>query len=537
MIKMYSDKIDLNQLEKRVEQIVDEYENLDKSSFPKKQMLSSEHLLKASINMQSTKKYKILKSIQNILLKSRLNFLEVYGTKLYKKIFPSTSSSAFIIEEFLVYEDEEFIKVAYKTILKKEVELQILNHYLSLLRSGTSSKTEILALMRFSKEGEDKGVNILGLKKRNFIFQSFKIPLLGKIFKIFFSILRLPSLVTRIQHLESKNYLSNQNLERKVTELFGLNNNSIQAIPDLGANFTKLNFQLGTINHNLTNHIEQLSQKNLFLENKIQNYMEDLILTRRFIVNTQKDLQNLILSAKEQINIQNQPLLQEIVSLENKQLELFYIAFENKFRGSRADIKQRQAYYLPYIKEVISNQNDEVLDVGCGRGEWLELLKENNILAKGVDLNSLMIDETLSLGLDAKVQDAIAYLKSLEDETLSVISGFHIVEHLPFEVLVTLFDESLRVLKSKGMIIFETPNPENIFVGSCSFYTDPTHINPLPPTTLQFLAQNRGFKDVQIHRLHPVKSPVYPNIEKADDINTLIFASTKEQDYSIIGYK
>ena len=87
------------------------------------------------------------------------------------------------------------------------------------------------------------------------------------------------------------------------------------------------------------------------------------------------------------------------------------------------------------------------------------------------------------------------------------------------------------------MIIFETPNPENIFVGSCSFYTDPTHINPIPPTTLQFLAQNRGFKNVQIHRLHPVKQPVYPDISNADDINTLIFASTKEQDYSIIGYK
>ena len=192
---------------------------------------------------------------------------------------------------------------------------------------------------------------------------------------------------------------------------------------------------------------------------------------------------------------------------------------------------------MPYIKEVVSSPLEEVLDVGCGRGEWLELLKENGIKAKGVDLNSLMIEESSSLGLDTKVQDAIAYLKALEDETLSAISGFHIVEHLPFDILVQLFDESLRVLKKGGMIIFETPNPENIFVGACSFYTDPTHINPIPPSTLQFLAQNRGFKDVDIHRLHPVKQPIYPDIEKADDINTLIFASTKEQDYSIIGYK
>lgn len=530
MIKIYSDKIDLNELEKRVEQIVDDYENLDKNSFFQEQMLKNEHLLKASINIQSTRKYKILKLIQNILLKTKLSFLEVYGKKLYKKIFSSTNLSAFIIEEFLVYEDEEFIKVAYKTIIRREIDPQALNHYLFLLRSGTSSKIEILALIRFSEEGEQKGVNILGLGKRNFIFKSFKIPILGKILKISFSILRLPRLLNRIQLLESKNYLLNQNLDKKTSELFVLNKNNSQSILNLVTN-------LEDIQNNLNNQIEQLSQKNLLLNNKVQNYMEDLILTRRFIVNTQKDLQNLVLNAKQQISIKNQPLIQEIISLENKQLESFYIAFENKFRGSRADIKQRQAYYLPYIQAIISNENDEVLDVGCGRGEWLELLKENNILAKGVDLNSLMIDETLSLGLDAKVQDAIAYLKSLEDETLSVISGFHIVEHLPFEVLVSLFDESLRVLKTGGMILFETPNPENIFVGSCSFYTDPTHINPIPPTTLQFLAQNRGFKNVQINRLHPVKSPIYPNIEKADDINTLIFASTKEQDYSIIGYK
>jgi len=103
--------------------------------------------------------------------------------------------------------------------------------------------------------------------------------------------------------------------------------------------------------------------------------------------------------------------------------------------------------------------------------------------------------------------------------------------------LVSLFDEAFRVLKRDGAVIFETPNPENLIVGSCSFYTDPTHINPIPPITLEFISKNRGFVDVSIHRLHPIKEPSFIDIDNSIDVNNLIFASTKEQDYSIVGYK
>ena len=74
-------------------------------------------------------------------------------------------------------------------------------------------------------------------------------------------------------------------------------------------------------------------------------------------------------------------------------------------------------------------------------------------------------------------------------------------------------------------------------VGSCNFYTDPTHVNPIPPVTLEFLAQNRGFESVKVHRLHPIKNPSFVDIKNSQDINNLIFASTKAQDYSVIGYK
>ena len=529
MIKIRSQKIDAAELTKRVETIIDNFEKIDKEVFLQKHTKKDEDFLRATIYLNNTKKQKLFRLIQTILIKSKLTFVEIYAKKIYKKIFP-TNKKAFTIEEFIRFEDEKFIKVANKTILGKKIEQTSLNNYLSLLRNGILSKTEILAKMRYSKEGIANSVEILGLYKRNMIFKSFSIPILGKFFKIFLSIAKLPNTITRLQLLESKNYLLEQKLDTKTDELFTKTDELFTKTDELYKN-------LELSKERIDIQIKELFFKTTTLENNIQNYIDELILTRRFITNTQKDLQNIVSLAKNELKTDSKTTKDEIITLENRQLESFYIAFENRFRGSRADIKQRQEYYLPYIKEVVSSPLEEVLDVGCGRGEWLELLKENGIKAKGVDLNSLMIEESNSLGLDTKVQDAIAYLKALEDETLSAISGFHIVEHLPFDILVQLFDESLRVLKKGGMIIFETPNPENIFVGACSFYTDPTHINPIPPSTLQFLAQNRGFKDVDIHRLHPVKQPIYPDIEKADDINTLIFASTKEQDYSIIGYK
>ena len=218
-------------------------------------------------------------------------------------------------------------------------------------------------------------------------------------------------------------------------------------------------------------------------------------------------------------------------------LEEFYISFEERFRGKREEIKKRQAYYLPFIKEIVRGDMDIVVDVGCGRGEWLELLSQNGITARGVDINEMMVEISREYNLDAIKTDALEYLRSLEENSIAAVTGFHIVEHLPFAVLINLMDEALRVLKKGGMVVFETPNPENLLVGSCSFYTDPTHINPIPPVTLEFIAHNRGFERVSIHRLHPLKEPQYPQELRNEDIDALIASAAKEQDYAVIGYK
>jgi O-antigen chain-terminating methyltransferase len=220
-------------------------------------------------------------------------------------------------------------------------------------------------------------------------------------------------------------------------------------------------------------------------------------------------------------------------------LDAFYFAFEERFRGSRQEINRRLEVYLPRLREAqIAPGDSLILDLGCGRGEWLELLRDNGYRARGIDLNRVVIEQCQSRGLDVLEGDVIAYLQSMPDDSVAVITGFHIIEHLPFEILVNLLNEAFRVLRQRGLVIFETPNPANVLVGSCNFYFDPTHRNPLPSLMTQFLVQYCGFANVGVINLNPSDG------FKADEGNELDELSKQfnqyfygPMDYAVIGYK
>ena len=180
----------------------------------------------------------------------------------------------------------------------------------------------------------------------------------------------------------------------------------------------------------------------------------------------------------------------------------FYRAFEEKYRGSRELIKSRQRVYLPFIKPLLSvYENGSALDLGCGRGEWLEILKEVGFDGHGVDLDDGMLAACRERGLSVATADAVQTLKLLPSESQAIVSGFHIAEHIPFQDLQVLVQEALRVLRPAGLLILETPNPENIVVGTTSFYLDPTHHQPIPPQLLSFLPEFYGFARTKILRL------------------------------------
>lgn len=217
-------------------------------------------------------------------------------------------------------------------------------------------------------------------------------------------------------------------------------------------------------------------------------------------------------------------------------LDALYVSFEDRFRGTRENIKEIAKVYLPYIKEVNAGTYDSpLLDIGCGRGELLELLKENGLEARGVDTNSVLVKQCRERKLEVIENDAILYLRSLPDSSVGALTGLHIIEHLPFETLIKLLDETTRVLKAGGIAIFETPNPENILVGSCSFYLDPTHRKPLPSPMMKFMAEARGLSRVEILNLHPVsEAKKLSGSDVADRFNEYFYGP---QDYAVIGYK
>ena len=186
----------------------------------------------------------------------------------------------------------------------------------------------------------------------------------------------------------------------------------------------------------------------------------------------------------------------------NPVTQRFYREFEDKYRGSREDIKGKLKTYLDFVLPVAQLSTDSTaVDLGCGRGEWLELLREHDITAVGVDQNKEMLEACFEIGLNVIQGDALAYLRGLSDSSVLVVSGFHIAEHLPFDVLQELYAQAHRVLVPLGLLILETPNPENLVVGASSFYMDPTHERPIPPQLLTFLAQHTGFERVMHLRL------------------------------------
>ncbi|WP_282361545.1 glycosyltransferase [Pseudomonas sp. PS01300] len=180
----------------------------------------------------------------------------------------------------------------------------------------------------------------------------------------------------------------------------------------------------------------------------------------------------------------------------------FYRALEERFRASREIIRSRLEGYSPFIAALRQTKpNPKAFDIGCGRGEWLQLLTEYGVDAQGVDLDNSMLEACHNRGLNARNHDALEALQALPEGSLDLISAFHVVEHLTFDYLRALLKEAHRTLSQDGLLILETPNAENLIVGTTNFYLDPTHQRPVPALFLDFFCQYSGFAQSKIVRL------------------------------------
>lgn len=208
----------------------------------------------------------------------------------------------------------------------------------------------------------------------------------------------------------------------------------------------------------------------------------------------------------------------------------FYRAFEDRFRGSRELIKDRVRVYLPFVEPVARRHPHlRALDLGCGRGEWLEVMREAGINGHGVDQDAGMLSACTELELVVQRGDALESLRRQPAASSICISLIHVVEHLPFEVVKQIVKEARRVLVDDGILIMETPNPENYTVGACNFYQDPTHRNPLPPLLLAFVPEYYGYERVKVLRLQEPE-----RLAQKDSYDIYDFLTGISPDYSII---
>jgi SAM-dependent methyltransferase len=211
----------------------------------------------------------------------------------------------------------------------------------------------------------------------------------------------------------------------------------------------------------------------------------------------------------------------------------FQKRFVDHFRGPKKLIKDRLRFYLPFIEPFLDfEDHPAAMDLGCGRGEWLELLIEKGFVASGIDLSQSLLDEAAETGASVKCKDALTGLSGLPDCSLQVISAFHVVEHILFDELQRILKEAYRSLVPGGLILIETPNPENILVSSKNFHQDPTHIKPLPPELLSFLAEQAGFSRPTIIRLQEDKKlPAQQRIKIIDVLKGV------SPDYAVVAQK
>jgi O-antigen chain-terminating methyltransferase len=210
-------------------------------------------------------------------------------------------------------------------------------------------------------------------------------------------------------------------------------------------------------------------------------------------------------------------------------LQFDYGRFAERFRGTEEYVKAGQAFYEPYFR---GRQN--VLDVGCGRGEFLELMRSIGVPAKGIDLGAESIALCRAKGLKAEESDLFEYLGNLPEASLDGIFCSQVVEHIPAERLPEMIKLAASRLQRNGVIAIETPNPECLAIFATHFYLDPTHQRPVPHPLLAFYLEEFGVGNIEVRRLSPAVESMPSLRSLPEDFREAFFGGL---DYAVIGKK
>ena len=413
------------------------------------------------------------------------------------------------MEDFLKYHDKDFIYFAYKAILKREPDPSGYNNYLFKLRNGELDKVDIVVSLCKSLEGRAKGTKV---KNINFYYVKCgikRIPVISYFLKWLNLFLKLPKVIKNLE-VENKYYYGNlRDYLEKISR-------------EVQFKIREIETKVSDLSHKVTEEGKEVLNKLADLELKSSEVVDKLkeLEVKKIPEILEADKESYLSRAIDSSHLSHPELTQK-----GQDKDVFFYLFENVFRGEQKDIKERQRYYLKYVLEVAKNTQGEIfLDAGCGRGEFLELLQENNIPYLGIEINEFETNFLKQKGLNVKNSDILEYLSNT-NKNLMGISCFQVIEHLDITYLKKFIELAYKRIAEHGIIILESVNPHCPFALS-RFYVDLTHIRPYPPETIKFLLEWYGFREVKII----FSAPVAENIRSRE-------LCMNYQDYAVIGRK
>lgn len=262
-----------------------------------------------------------------------------------------------------------------------------------------------------------------------------------------------------------------------------------------------------------SNHVGMIFKSMEWRVEKLAVGYEDVALLMKKFLLLREQLERL-LGVLEQKKLPTQKQIHEVLlPLRDWQ----YAAFENRYRGDEEEVKKQQTRFLQYFQK-----DGKVLDLGCGRGEFLEICLENGIEAAGIDLNAQMVEICRDKGLDCRQGDILDAVTEIEDGALGGIFSSQVIEHLSPPQLTKLVETAYFKIKSGGHLVLETINPASVFALVQIYFLDPTHQAPVHPQTLKFLLESSGFAEVEIQYSAPLEQERLQALPQADELTSIL---------------
>lgn len=464
----------------------------------------------------------------------RFRFYRLHLRDPLKRIYKKMNGQRQVkVKQILQFEGEDFVHACYAQILLREPDKEGLRHNLRRLQLREISRIEMAYDFSFSHEAVGKGIVVKGCKIRYFLLRILRklirIPVLGRIIRFTFNFFCINRTI-------NSTICWNMKLQEKIEALENLTDR-VKALEDLPGrvhSLEKLPARIEQLEHllesveqleNLSKRVEQLENLSIRVESmedvpgRVEN-LEKNIRNNNVIIKKhesaltedfeqqKKSLENISVafsnlkseikqmkpaarSGEKEETVEKYASMPTVVSEMDPYHFIDYFDFENRFRGSREHVKKVQEIYLPYFKNCTN-----VVDLGCGRGEFVELLQENGIGIKGVDLYSPYVEYCQLQNLPVEQGDALAYLKG-QEKVDGIFLG-QVVEHLSTAQTIELCHIAYDKLEVGGYLIMETPNPTSLAIYTESFYMDPSHNKPIHPKTLQYITEKQGFSEVKI---------------------------------------